>query len=206
MGGIKIFDKYYNQYDRWFKENESIYLSELNAIKHFIPKNKKGLEVGVGTGRFAGRLGIKYGIEPSKQMAKIAIQRGIKVFKGVAEKLPFEDESFEFLLFVTTFCFIRNVSKALKEARRVLKRNGFIVIGFLDKSSELGKEFLKKRKNSKFYIEANFYSTEKVIELLEMAGFHDFSLLQTVFNKENKYQKFKKGFGKGLFVVVKAVK
>jgi hypothetical protein len=58
--------------------NEPTYRSELAAIKAFIPKKGRGLEIGVGTWRFAEPLGIKEGVEPAKAMAAIARERGIK--------------------------------------------------------------------------------------------------------------------------------
>lgn len=206
MNKIKIFDKYSAQYDNWFNENKHIYQSELKAIKHFIPKDKKGLEVGVGTGRFAGPLGIKYGIEPSEKMAEIATQMGIKIYKGIAEKLPFKDKSFDFVLFVTSVCFLNDIKKAFIEVKRVLKKNGLVIIGLIDKNSSMGRQYLKKKKVNRFYKSAKSYSVDEIIVRLKEVGFYNFSVIQTIFDTENKYHRFRKGFGKGLFAVIKAVK
>lgn len=51
-----IFDRYYKRYDAWYGRNRYTYLSELRAIRKFLPRKGKGLEIGVGTGRFAGPL------------------------------------------------------------------------------------------------------------------------------------------------------
>ena len=83
-----IFDKYYKRYDAWYDRHKFAYLSELGALKKVIPKKGKGLEIGVGTGRFAHALGIKYGIDPSKRMLEIAKRRKIKAVLGYGEKLP----------------------------------------------------------------------------------------------------------------------
>lgn len=64
------FDQHYHQYDDWFIENETVFLSELNAIRPFIPDRKDGLGICVGTGRFAEPLGITTGLEPSTAMRK----------------------------------------------------------------------------------------------------------------------------------------
>ncbi len=66
-----IFDKRYKKYDAWYKENKFAYLSELEAIRKVLPKKGKGLEIGVGTGRFAAPLGIKFGIDPSEDMIQL---------------------------------------------------------------------------------------------------------------------------------------
>jgi len=36
----------------------------------------------------------------------MARERGIKVYEAYAEELPFEDESFDFVLLVTVLCFL----------------------------------------------------------------------------------------------------
>jgi len=67
MPRIESFEVYSQEYDNWFVRNKDIYHAEINAIKQVIPKNKKGVEIGIGTGRFALPLGIKIGVEPSKK-------------------------------------------------------------------------------------------------------------------------------------------
>jgi ubiquinone/menaquinone biosynthesis C-methylase UbiE len=133
------FESYAQKYDEWFDKNRFIYESELQAVKELLPKNKNGVEVGVGTGRFAGPLTIKLGVDSSKEMGKIAKNRGIKVIEGVAESLPLYDLEFEFVLMVTTICFLDNIEKAFNEIYRVLKSNGSVIIGFIDAESPLGK-------------------------------------------------------------------
>ncbi len=70
------FDSYAMKYDEWFDRNRFVYESELQAIKELIPRSKNSIEVGVGSGRFAVPLGIKLGVDPSKEMGKIAGKRG----------------------------------------------------------------------------------------------------------------------------------
>ena len=92
-GGIFIrswetFDKYADEYDAWYERYKPAYESELFALKAFLPEDLeklKALEIGVGTGRFASSLGIGFGLEPSRAMAKIAKKRGIETVLGVAE-------------------------------------------------------------------------------------------------------------------------
>lgn len=81
----------------------------------------------------------KNGVEPSSEMRKIALERGLNVVDGVAENLPFEDNSFDLVLMVTTVCFVDDVLKSFKECFRVLKNNGTILIGFVDRESTIGK-------------------------------------------------------------------
>jgi len=203
---IKPFEEHYDRYERWFEEHRYAYLSELEAVKRLIPEGE-GIEVGVGSGRFAEPLGIKLGVEPSSKMAEIARKKGIEVVKGIAEDLPFDDESFDFVLMVTTICFLGDVEKAFKEAHRVLKRGGSIIIGFIDKESPLGIDYLKHKEENVFYREATFYSVNEVISLLK--EFRIASVLQTIFKPLNKIDSIEpviEGYGKGSFVAIKAVK
>lgn len=201
------FDDNANEYDRWYDGNKEIYQSELLALKQVVPADKRGLEVGVGTGRFAVPLGVRIGVEPSEAMSLIARQRGVKVKKGFAENLPFKDKSFDFVLFVTTICFLNDISKALKEAYRVLVKNGEIIIGLIDKNSYLGKRYEEIKKGNKFYKNAKFYSVDEIVNLLKLSNFHNFSFYQTLINPNNKeVETPQKGYGKGSFVIIKAIK
>lgn len=202
-----IFDRYYNKYDAWYDRNKFTYLSELEAIKKFLPKKGKGLEIGVGTGRFAVPLGIKYGVDPSKNMAKISKRRGVNARLGFGENIPFLNEAFDYVAIIITLCFVKNPKKVLEEAARVLKKNGRIIIGIVDKESFLGKFY--RRKKSIFYKEAKFFGVKELTDLLRLVGFKGFSYYQTLFSLPEKMisiEKPQKGFGRGGFVVILGVK
>jgi len=201
------FDDNANEYDNWFDNNQEIYQSELLALKQSVPIDKIGLEIGVGTGRFAVPLGVRIGIEPSEAMSSIARQRGVKVKKGFAENLPFKDKSFDFVLFVTTICFLSDILQSFNEAYRVLNEKGEIIVGLIDKNSDLGKKYEKMKEKNKFYKDAHFYSVDEIVNLLKLSNFHNFSFYQTLVNPNKKeVEKPQIGYGKGSFVVVKAIK
>lgn len=61
MPRISPFEKYAEQYESWFEKNRWVYEAELRAVKAMLPAVGTGLEIVVGTGRFAGPLGIKDG-------------------------------------------------------------------------------------------------------------------------------------------------
>ena len=207
MARIESFEKYSEEYDEWFIKNQELYVAELNAIRSFVPSGMFGVEIGVGSARFALPLGIKIGVEPSKKMAELSRQRGIQVYEGVAEHLPFNNNTFDVVLFVTTICFVDDLATSLKEAHRVLKTDGFIIVGFVDRESELGKRYQLKRKKSKFYNDATFYSSEEVIHYLRKTTFEEMTSKQTIFpSQTDKIDAIEDGYGKGSFVVIKAVK
>jgi SAM-dependent methyltransferase len=202
------FDNYYELYEKWFEDNRFVYLSELKAVKHFIPSGKKGIEIGSGSGMFALPLGIKIGIEPSSKMRELAVSRGMNVINGVAENLSAVNETFDFALMVTTVCFLDDVEKSFQEVHRILKPGGFFIIGFVDKDSPLGKVYSKKKSKSKFYTEATFYSALEVINRLKKTNFFGIEVIQTIFGNSledtGSVQDWKYGFGEGSFVVMKA--
>jgi len=209
MPKIEPFERYVSRYEEWFEKNKYVYESELLAVKKILPKGGEGIEIGVGTGRFAAPLGIKIGVEPSSKMARIAIERGIKVIKGVAEELPLHDEQFDFALMVTTVCFVDDVEKSFREIHRILKDGGYVVIGFVDRESELGKYYELRKEENPFYRKAIFLSVEDVVLTLKKCGFKNFEYVQTIFHSledVKAIEEIKEGFGEGSFVVVRAQK
>ncbi|MEW6685924.1 MAG: class I SAM-dependent methyltransferase [Candidatus Edwardsbacteria bacterium] len=209
MPKTEPFEKHASQYEEWFERNKFAYQSELQAIKKLLPESENGIEIGVGSGRFAAPLGIRLGLDPSKEMRKIAQRRGIEVIDGVAEAIPFGDSQFDFVLMVTTLCFLDDIETALKEIHRVLKSGGNIIIGFINANSPMGRLYQQKKNDNVFYRDATFYSVEEVVAYLKNAGFTDFDFRQTLFRplaEIRDIESVKEGYGEGSFVVVKATK
>lgn len=198
------FDGQAIDYDAWFETHRDLYLAELEAVRSFIPASGSGVEIGAGSGRFAAPLGIPIGVEPAPRMAALARQRGIEVLEGIAEALPFADGSFDFAVMVTVVCFLDDVARAFREAFRILKPKGTLVIGFIDRESELGRQYSQKKEQSRFYRDAVFYSVSELEELLTRAGFYDFAYRQTLVPGETTALTVREGHGSGGFVVVRA--
>ncbi|BCD61309.1 methyltransferase [Nitratiruptor sp. YY08-26] len=186
----KLFEKNFEYYDRWFDEHDKIYQTELKAIKKILPPFKKAIEIGVGTGRFAAPLGITLGVEPSHNMAHIAKQRGIEVIEAQAEDLPFADKSFDLVLMVTTICFVDDIDKTLQEAKRILTDDGYLLIAFVDRDSELGKMYEKNKDKSRFYKEATFFSKKEIFKLLKKHGFIVKKCTETLFGSDLEHLSF----------------
>lgn len=206
---VEPFDSYADRYENWFERNKFAYGSELLAVKQLLPESGVGIEVGIGSGRFAEPLGIKIGVDPSIRMAEIARKRGIEVIAGIAEDLPIRDSRFDFVLLVTTICFLDDVEKALREAHRVMKPGGAIIIGFVDKNSTLGKSYQQRKSENVFYSVATFLSVAEVVRDLERVGFKDITFAQTIFHhlaEMRNIESVREGYGEGSFVVVKALK
>ena len=163
-----------------------------------------GMEVGIGSGKFAAPLGIRIGVEPAQAMADKARGLGLTVYPGVAEALPFCDARFDWVLMVTTICFVDDLPRAFAEAFRVLRPGGCILVGFVDRESDLGKRYQDKRQRSKFYLQATFFSTLEVQAHLEAAGFVIAETVQTLLPGEAS-SVIQPGYGQGAFVVVKGL-
>ena len=209
MPKIYPFQRHTGQYENWFAEHRLAYEAELRAVKALLPKSGRGVEIGVGTGRFAVPMGIKTGLEPSARMREIAQKRGIQVLDGVAEHLPFGDDKFDFVLMVTTVCFLDDVHKAFQEAHRVLTNNGFFIAGIVDRNSPIGQRYLKHQNESVFYKIATLYSVDEVVTVMRQSGFKNYLFRQTVFGSLSEIKEdepVEPGYGDGSFVVIRGRK
>jgi ubiquinone/menaquinone biosynthesis C-methylase UbiE len=203
------FEEHTEQYEQWFEEHQNAYQSELTALRRLLPKPGFGVEIGVGSARFAAPLGIRVGIDPAERMLEHARKRGIDVVRGVAEALPFEDETFDTALIVTTICFVDDVQRTLAEAERVLTPDGSLVMGYIDKNSPVGQVYLERKDDHPFYHAAAFVSTEELLATLEDAGFGTFEFVQTIYHLPDEISGLdpvEEGYGDGSFVVIKATR
>jgi len=209
MPKTESFNQHADEYDNWFDINKYVFQSELNAIKKALPQNTNVTEVGIGSGIFAVPLGIKDGVEPSEAMRERAENKGLKPINGVAENLPYANNSKKAVLMVTTICFVDDIYKSFQEVHRVLKDDGLFIIGFVDKNSPIGKSYLVNKDKSIFYKDAMFFGTKELLELLNNTGFKTNNIYQTVFGKLDEIttvQNVLSGYGKGSFIVIKAQK
>ena len=205
LPGITVFNQFAREYDHWFVENSFAYLSEVEAIRRFIPDTGLGVEIGAGTGRFSIPFGIKIGIEPSDGMARLAQSRGLFIIRALAEELPFVDVTIDYVLMVTVICFLTDLPTAMKEIRRVLKPGGRLIIGFIDRESPLGRNYESMKDSSRFYKWATFYSVPHIMDTLTSSGFHDFRVCQTLFTDPKdmvRCDPVREGHGEGGFVVL----
>ena len=197
------------KFDPWYERYHWVYQSELFAIERLLPRRVKAVEIGVGSGRFATPFDIRIGLDPSENMLKLAKLRDIKVVKGMAEELPFFDESFNLVTMVTTICFLKNIKKSFQEIHRILRTGGQLVIGFIDKLSRLGRKYEQNKEGDFFFKHARFYSPEELTELLTETSFDDIFFVQTLFHPIDEIKQVepvKNGYGRGSFVVARSVK
>ncbi len=157
-----IFDTLTEKYDAWYDsaEGRPLYESELKCLRPLVEDSLKPvLEIGVGTGRFAMHFPGATGLDPSLNALKMAKKRGVKTVQGYGENLPFEDETFGCILIIVTLCFVENPLAVLREAKRVVKKDGSIILGLVPRDSPWGAFYEeKKRAGHPFYGNARFYT------------------------------------------------
>jgi len=158
---VKIFDEIAPTYDlvNRIVSFGSDKIWRKKAIKEalkFLPKNPKTLDVACGSGDMIAEWK-KYtnniiGLDASKGMLKVAKKRfpNINFYQGLAQKLPFEAESFDCLSISFGLRNVVEIQKAISEFYRVLKPNGILLI----------LEFTKAEKNTSLKKAINFYSNK----------------------------------------------
>jgi ubiquinone/menaquinone biosynthesis C-methylase UbiE len=137
---IKIGHLPKNKVDRYQKEIRD---TEWNSIAEYIYENSHFLDIGCGNGFSLVKAKDEkkcsvVGIDPSPNLAgvhwqsnegKIQEKPNIEIIKGVAEHIPFKDSVFDVVYSSHVLEHVSDKAKSLKEAKRVLKDDGIIIIG-----------------------------------------------------------------------------
>jgi ubiquinone/menaquinone biosynthesis C-methylase UbiE len=204
-GIIDHFQKTWKSYDDWFDTHPALYQSELAALKKLAPTGA-GIEIGVGTGRFAAPLGVRFGLDPAVKMLRLAKKRGISVVQGVGESLPFKDESFDFLQIVFVLEFVDDLLHFLREAVRTIRPGGSLILGFIDKDSQWGRYYARDPSHRVYFHPP---SSKEILDILEKIKMEFQRAFQTLYQPPpdiSLQEKPRSGFGEGGFVVLKAIK
>lgn len=130
------FLKEYKTYPTTMGENvleeKPFYESRILPIFFEVPLGSKVLDVGCNDGTFIEMLQRKRhcdvtGIDISDTALEEAKKKGLNVMTADVENLPFEDETFDVITCMEVLSHLFDPKKAVKEMRRVLKKNGILL-------------------------------------------------------------------------------
>jgi ubiquinone/menaquinone biosynthesis C-methylase UbiE len=156
------------EYDQWYRQPKGRY-ADAQEKKLFLRlvQSQRGqslLEVGCGTGHnleFFSELGLNVtGIDSSEPMLQMAAKRlgpDARLLLGEANRLAFDNNSFDIVVLIAVLEFLPDPAGALKEAVRVSREK--VYIGVLNKTSILGiGRRVKGRFRKSIYNRAKFYT------------------------------------------------
>ncbi len=173
-----VFDEFAGDYDRWFDDHGAVYEAQVHMLRDAVPHTGRGLEVGTGSGRFTVPLGIEYGIDPSRNLLKIAKSRGTEVVLGEGEHLPYRAGSFDYVLMMTVICFLDDAGAVFREINRVLRPRGILVAGFIEKDGETYQRYRHEPIKGRFLRFAVYRTVEEVTRFFREAGFPQVSVIE----------------------------
>lgn len=202
---MALFDQEASTYDNWYNTPLGSFVDRLE--KELIAKSaqpqagEKALDLGCGTGIFTiwlAKQGLDVtGIDLSSEMLAKAREKAqrqdlaIHWIQADINRLPFDRETFDLVIGNIVLEFVENPEKVVVEALRVLKKDGRLVIGLINKESYWGRTYSQKGKDNpdSVFAHAHFYS-EQTIASLETSHFAslDYGLYITPENFENENQ------------------
>ena len=170
-----VFEKHADAYDAWYDKlrGQRLFRTEVACLKAVLNPEmpRPWLEVGVGTGRFAVALGIEQGVDCAAAPLRMAEARGVCVSQGMAESLPYDDGLFGAVFMIVTLCFVDDPLMTVREAARVLRPGGSLVVGFVPGDSAWGQAYLKQASEGHiFYTIASFFAVDDVRRFAGKAG------------------------------------
>jgi ubiquinone/menaquinone biosynthesis C-methylase UbiE len=174
----RVFEDHAGDYDQWFDDHGDIYAAQVSMLRNAMPDYGRGLEVGIGSGRFALPFDIQFGIDPSGKLLHMAKNHGIDVVVGEGEHLPYRSGSFDYVLMMTVICFLDDIMTVFHEVNRVLTPGGMLIVGFIEKDGEIQREFLYESTKGRFLRYAKFRAVSEVAVLFYDAEFAGVSIIE----------------------------
>ena len=128
----KSFSDFYNQV--YYKNIKNLHISQrLKIMASLVDKNQKILDLGCGTGDFLKILELKNkkieGVEISSKAAQIGRKKGYKItISDLHNLFPYQKNTFNTITAGEIIEHIYDTDFFLKEVRRILKPNGFLIL------------------------------------------------------------------------------
>jgi len=128
--------RYYDRVTQWMSFGSGSWYRRDALRRAGVAAGARVLDTGAGTGavtlplqELAGPNGFVVALDPSAGMLAEGRNRGIeRPVRGVGERLPFPDNSFDFVTMGYALRHVGDLADALAEYRRVLKPGGKVVL------------------------------------------------------------------------------
>jgi ubiquinone/menaquinone biosynthesis C-methylase UbiE len=192
----------------WHERKPDEYALQLDLVRALSTPVGLRLEVGMGTARFAGPLGVEVGVDPSADLCRKSLERGVAAVQAVGERLPFGDGVFDSALLVNVLFLVGDRRAVLEELRRVLRPAAALVVGETDAATRLGRFRREQYREELEALGGSFLTTEELTALLREGGFSPVAVAQTLFGPPESpgaVPGWEEGHGRGGFVVIKAL-
>lgn len=128
--------RYYDRVTQWMSFGSGSWYRRDALRRAGVAAGVKVLDTGAGTGavtlplqELAGADGFVVALDPSAGMLAEGRARGVeRTVRGVGERLPFPDDSFDFVTMGYALRHVGDLAEAFAEYRRVLKPGGKVVL------------------------------------------------------------------------------
>lgn len=187
MSNKELLKKYYQdkqvtgEYDKQREGTEYRRKKREEELKYFLfllekKRGEKVLELGCSSGFLTKHLGKVTAIDTSKEMLKITKKKNpkAKVLKADMFKLPFKKSSFDKVVTMRVWNHLNeeDLTLALEEAKRVLKKKGVLIFDVEERSpSRKIINFFYKKIFKTTGFKVYQYSFDKIFSILEDNGF-----------------------------------
>jgi ubiquinone/menaquinone biosynthesis C-methylase UbiE len=174
------YDAIAQAYDQRYERNEFRALE--SVVDDFATRgeSQRLLEVGCGTGHWLARLAARgvavAGLDASLEMLAKAREKlaDVELVHGRAESLPWHDASFDRVLCINALHHFSDKVTFVREARRVLRPGGALLIIGLDPHSGFDRWFIYEWFDGVLELDlARYPATAEIREWLNGAGFSD---------------------------------
>jgi ubiquinone biosynthesis O-methyltransferase len=177
---MQIFDNVAESYDSWYDTKMGEFVDRVETDLAFrlfkIEPGMRILDIGCGTGNFSiklAKMGCRViGIDVSDEMLEIAKEKALKLGLEVefhnmnVYDLKLKNEMFDGAFSMAAFEFIKEPKKAIDEIFRVVKKDGKILIGTINKDSKWGELYLSEYfQNNTVFKYADFKVLDDLKEL-----------------------------------------
>jgi ubiquinone/menaquinone biosynthesis C-methylase UbiE len=152
---------------------------EFNTIVDMLSFNNDDnlLDVGSGDGFWTNKFSYfanqVVGVDPTKNLLNLSIKhykkKNLKFVYGSAEKLPFDDNSFNKVASVSTVEHFNDPEVGLSEMARVLKRNGLLSISVDSLNEENSSKKIMDWHSKKHFV-TKYFTIREIIAILEKNG------------------------------------